>query len=262
MTRQEVVLNSHNIRQEALFHPPAEFDIWPLPTIDETARQRLVSGQYTHGNVAFPSAYEEAINRPALAPTQESRLNLHHSFADGPTYRDENDLADDPPPPYQASNPNNLANLIPNTVPNCFPVFASSPTRNIGTSNSEPIAHNTASNDAFETAPDSPMDTTSDTAMQPAYTTGTNTLRASEHAHITRSPRIASQPSARVASGRIGESMARCVEGIGKTAKDVPRVMKDMRQLHRARRAKAKMSWLERHAFVARDGSLVYAAEM
>jgi hypothetical protein len=249
---------SHRIRHTAPSPRPAVFDIWPLPTIEETARERLESDQYARSNAAFPSAHEEATDRPALVPLEQNRLNSQHSFTEhiyqGQMCQDENNLMYDPPPPYQVWDPNNVANFASSLVPH----FARSSSSNFGPS----FAYNAAVDPTYDTAPDSPMDTTADVEIQTGYNTGINTLHTSGYSNMIRAPQAASRSNSRVATGRVGKSVSKCVEGIGKTAKDVPKVMKDMRKQHRTRRARAKMSWLERHHYVARDGSLMYAAEM
>jgi hypothetical protein len=231
----------NNIRQESRTPRSADFERPPLPTIEETARELHGLGQYAPAHVAFPFAYEEDIDRASLVPSDEDEL--YYTFAEyeyeGETYRAEDDNMEDPPPPYRESEPNGI-HIVPNTVPN----LAHTSRLYFGPS----FAHNTG--------PDDPMDAASDIAMRTAHNTalntGTNTI------HTMQAPRTANQSDPRNTKGRISKSMFKCVGGI-RTARDVPKAMRNMREQHKVRKAKTKMSWLEKNKFISRDGSLLHA---
>jgi hypothetical protein len=53
--------------------------------------------------------------------------------------------------------------------------------------------------------------------------------------------------------------MLKHIEDIGQTAKDMPKVIKDVRQKNRVKRAKKKFSWLEKYNFMsAQDRMLTH----
>jgi hypothetical protein len=55
----------------------------------------------------------------------------------------------------------------------------------------------------------------------------------------------------------VGRSVVKCVESLGRAAKDMPEVLKGVQQQNRVKRAKSKIVWLEKHDFMSRQDRLL-----